>query len=187
MASSSKPRRHAVALGTRNQADFEESAAVWNALGARLPADFPDVSLSAVQVVLTAVVSGQRIESAASTWLAPSGLTPPRFNALMAIWLAEPEPISLSQVGRRMVTTRSNVTGVIDALERTKLVHRTPHPLDRRSTLLTLTERGRAQLQGILPVHFAALMQLAGRLSINEQRQLIRLLDRLCSELPNPN
>jgi DNA-binding MarR family transcriptional regulator len=48
---------------------------------------------------------------------------------------------SLSRILR--VTPR-NITGLVDALEGEGLVARSPHPSDRRATLVSLTERGQA-------------------------------------------
>jgi DNA-binding MarR family transcriptional regulator len=47
----------------------------------------------------------------------------------------------LSQV---LKCTPRNVTGLVDVLQADGLVARGPHPTDRRATLVTLTERGRA-------------------------------------------
>jgi MarR family len=38
--------------------------------------------------------------------------------------------------------TPRNVTGLVDALEATGFVSRTPHPSDRRATLIQLTKKG---------------------------------------------
>ncbi|MEO7040475.1 MAG: MarR family transcriptional regulator [Candidatus Elarobacter sp.] len=168
-------------------AAVDENSTFWSAVLVRVGREFPGASVTAIQAVLAVLACAQRVESAASAWLAPTGLTPPRFNAMMAIWLAEPSAISLSEVGRRMFTTRSNVTGVVDGLERAQLVTRAAHPTDRRSILLALTDVGRAKLRSILPMHFAHVDGAVSGLSSTEQRELVRLLNRLCASIPNPS
>jgi len=59
-------------------------------------------------------------------------------------------PMSSAELGRRLHVTPSNITGVIDRLEKKELVKRTPKQRDRRVCLITLTDKG-AELSRNLP------------------------------------
>jgi DNA-binding MarR family transcriptional regulator len=51
-------------------------------------------------------------------------------------------PQTQRALSRALKCTPRNVTGLLDALQATGLVARSPHPSDRRATIVTLTEPG---------------------------------------------
>ena len=77
-------------------------------------------------------------------------LSPSQFNVLN---LLEDQPTGLSQIelGRLLITHRSNVTGLVDRLEKRGLVVRTDVAEDRRAYRIMLTTAGRKMLQQVLP------------------------------------
>jgi MarR family 2-MHQ and catechol resistance regulon transcriptional repressor len=108
-------------------------------------------------------------------------LTGAQFNALLVLRDARPDGLPLSEVGRRLVVTKANVTGLIDRLERQGLVQRDPgaSPEDRRITHARLTEKGMALLEEALPRRRQVLAQTFAGLTPEEKTQLIGLLTRL--------
>lgn len=75
--------------------------------------------------------------------LEPFGLTFPRYEALMLLYLSRRGALPLGKMGARLQVHRTSVTNLVDGLERAGLAVRSPHPTDRRTTLATITERGR--------------------------------------------
>ncbi len=69
------------------------------------------------------------------------GVTGPQADALRTIELYG--PISSADLSRRLRMTPSNITGIIDRLEKKGLCERVRKPGDRRVLLLNLTEAGR--------------------------------------------
>lgn len=66
-----------------------------------------------------------------------TGLTPARVHLL---WVLQHEgPTTQQALARLCEVTPRNITGLVDALERTGHVRRTPHPTDRRAVLVELT------------------------------------------------
>lgn len=60
------------------------------------------------------------------------------------------DPISLSELAERRACVRSNITQLIDRLEKDGLVRRRPDPADRRGVLAALTAAGkRAHARGV--------------------------------------
>lgn len=107
-------------------------------------------------------------------------LTGAQFNALLALRDAEPEGLPLSEIGRRLVVTRANITGLIDRLERLGYVRRdTTNDADRRVIRARLTEQGIALLEKALPRHRQILDRLLRGLTEEEKGVLIGLLTRL--------
>ncbi len=69
-----------------------------------------------------------------------SGLTGPQTLTLRC--LAASGPLSSAELSRKLFVTPSNMTGLVDRLEKKELVIRAPKPGDRRVMLITLTETG---------------------------------------------
>ncbi len=75
-------------------------------------------------------------------------LTGPQSSILRT--LAQHGPLSSASLSRRLYVTPSNVTGIIDRLEKKGLVERVRKEGDRRVALITLTEKG-AEVGKTLP------------------------------------
>jgi DNA-binding MarR family transcriptional regulator len=75
--------------------------------------------------------------------LAPFELTFARYEALMLLYLSRRGSLPLGKMGARLQVHPTSVTNLIDGLEKLGYVERTPHPSDRRTTLASITERGR--------------------------------------------
>ncbi len=85
----------------------------------------------------------QLILSRLNTELEPHGLTFPRYEALMLLFYSANGSLPLGKMSDRLQVHQTSVTPLIDGLENTGLVRRTAHPTDRRTTLATITPRGR--------------------------------------------
>ena len=109
-------------------------------------------------------------------------LTSAQLNVLLALRSARPDGLRMGEVGERLVVTRSNVTGLIDRLERQGLLARAAHR-DRRATVVRLTDAGEALLEQTAPRHVEAVAGLTGCFSDEEKQTLIRLLSKLRREL----
>ncbi|MBF6510960.1 MarR family transcriptional regulator [Nocardia farcinica] len=101
-------------------------------------------------------------------------------TASQAIALRElAEPLSMRELAARMHCATSNVTFLIDRLEKQGLVTRRPHPTDRRAKEIALTEEGARQRTQIIE-RFSVNTPLSG-LSADEQQTLHRLLQQALS------
>ncbi|MGY1814696.1 MarR family transcriptional regulator [Blastococcus sp. SYSU D00820] len=89
---------------------------------------------------LTVVLGGDMTGS-----LAREGLTVPRATLL---WVLRAHgPATQRALADALDVSARNVTGLVDALAETGFVVRSPHPTDRRATLVTLTGRGSAVVE----------------------------------------
>ena len=73
----------------------------------------------------------------------PFGLTFPRYEALMLLYLSRNGALPLGKMGARLQVHRTSMTNLIDGLERAGYARRSAHPTDRRTTMAEITERGR--------------------------------------------
>jgi DNA-binding MarR family transcriptional regulator len=96
--------------------------------------------------------------------------------------LIEPErPLPMARLAETLSCDASNVTGLVDRLEGRGLVLRRPSPGDRRVKVLELTPAG-ARLRAQLLRRMTGQALPLSRLSVHEQRTLVRILERLVDE-----
>jgi DNA-binding MarR family transcriptional regulator len=75
--------------------------------------------------------------------LGPFDLTFARYEALMLLFLSRAGSLPLGKIGARLQVHPTSVTNLIDGLEKLGYAVREPHPSDRRTTMATITDRGR--------------------------------------------
>lgn len=109
-------------------------------------------------------------------------LTASQFNALLVLQSAGDEGMLMGEIGDRLIVTKSNITGLVDRLERQGLVTRGNHS-DRRATVVRLTKTAIDLLKKTVPQHADLLAELSGCLSDTEKRTLVRLHTKLRREL----
>jgi DNA-binding MarR family transcriptional regulator len=70
------------------------------------------------------------------------GLTHEQYNVLRILKGKHPEQMCVRDIASRMIEKSSNVPRIIDRLEVKKLVKRTTSQLDKRETVITITQGG---------------------------------------------
>jgi len=114
------------------------------------------------------------------------GLTVALFNVMAFIkYSRDASELSQRDLGRKLVVSGANVTGLVDKLEQKKLVSRTRHKADRRKWIVRLTARGEDLLAMILPVYAESLARLTEGLGETKMKQLDRLLSAWADLLGN--
>lgn len=79
-------------------------------------------------------------------------LEPQQHQLLLAVRAAE-QPPTITALAERLVLAHHSVVGLIDRLERKKLVARERSPLDRRQARVSLTALGRRLLERLTLAH----------------------------------
>jgi MarR family transcriptional regulator, organic hydroperoxide resistance regulator len=93
--------------------------------------------------------------------------------------LMEPgRPMPMGQLAETLACDASNVTGLVDRLESRGLIHRQPSAADRRVKVLDLTPTG-SRLRALLLERMTTPPPALRRLSVRDQRMLVRILTRL--------
>ncbi|MEP6989638.1 MAG: MarR family transcriptional regulator [bacterium] len=105
------------------------------------------------------------------------GLTESQFAVLEA--LVHLGALSQGQLCQKILRSGSNVTTVVDNLERDGLVTRERDEADRRVQIVELTEKGRTLVGSAIPVHVQRVSRAMQVLSPEEQRELGRLCRKL--------
>lgn len=104
--------------------------------------------------------------------LAPLGITPGQARALRILGHHD-EPLRMAALADHLGIVPRSATTVVDALESTHLVSRTPDPTNRRSTLVTLTDSGRAAISQMAAARRQAAEEVFATLR-PEQRETLR-------------
>ena len=100
------------------------------------------------------------------------------FARVRALRRLAAEPLTLRALAELLAADPPYVTLIVDDLEERGLVQRTPHPEDRRSKLVQITETGRAaaaRAAAILDEPPAALLDVPAE----DLAALLRVLERL--------
>ncbi len=109
------------------------------------------------------------------------GLSAQRLRIL--ILLRERGPMIMRELTSLLGVSPTNVTALIDSLEKDSYVRRQPHPEDRRATVIALT----AQAEKTLDCHCLAYRErvstLFDELSATESEQLLNVLSKLQQRL----
>ena len=104
-------------------------------------------------------------------------LTPSQFAVLEALYHLG--PMTQSEVSQKILKSGSNMTTVIDNLERDGMVRRERDEKDRRVIHVHLTKTGSNKVAAVLPGHIEALVREFSVLSASEQKDLAELCKKL--------
>jgi DNA-binding MarR family transcriptional regulator len=88
-------------------------------------------------------------------------------------------PQIMSELSDELGVTARNITSLVDALEREGLVRRTPHPTDRRATIIELTEQGIASASVVKKAFTERVATLFRDLPQIDQHDLLRVVESL--------
>lgn len=119
----------------------------------------------------------RRLRHSTAEALAPMGTSPHQARALRVI--AEQAPLRPSRLAEALHVTPRSATENVDHLVAQGWVQRSPDPADRRATLVTMTDSGRAAATRIAQIRVAAHRQFFEHLDAAEQQQLRNILLQL--------
>ena len=117
------------------------------------------------------------IDSRLRSALREEGLTVSQLGVLEA--LMHIGPMVQSELAEKLLTSPSNLTTVLDNLERDGMVRRQRSTEDRRQVEVSLTSDGRELIEDVFPSHAQRITRLFGALDPEEQEELGRLCRKL--------
>ena len=103
----------------------------------------PSTAMSAVTNVMRVQ---QILLASVDESLKPHGLSFARYEALVLLSFSQRGSLPMRMMGERLQLHPTSITNIVDRLESDGLARRLPHPSDRRTTLVELTELGRERL-----------------------------------------
>jgi MarR family transcriptional regulator, 2-MHQ and catechol-resistance regulon repressor len=132
-----------------------------------------------VEVALNLAYTYDVIYSHMSRKIEAHGLSLGAFNVLMVLSRCDEAGCQMSELGKLLLVSRANVTGLVDCLVNRGLVDRTEHDTDRRVRMVKITTKGSRLLEAILPAHYARMREMLKGLSDKDKTLLSNLLTRL--------
>lgn len=139
---------------------------VLRASAVRYQEELPGSDADAIEVLLALLRSVRVHRTAVSRQLEAldleAGITGARYTLLMTLYFSRENLLAQNEISRELNVSRTNITNLIDGLERDGLVERVPNPSDRRVSYAQLTDRGRALCVKLMPT-MAQLMEDATR------------------------
>jgi len=105
-------------------------------------------------------------------------LSPSQFNVLNLLRLT-PAGLSQTDLSRQLVMHRSNLTGLVDRLEKRGLVARREVAADRRAYSVVLTAAGTRLLRDILPRYYEEAARVWDHLPARRAAELIADLQQV--------
>lgn len=128
------------------------------------------------------------VEKVISDNLRLYNLTSAKFNALMVIkHKGRNKGISQIEIGRHLVVTASNMTRLIDKLDKEGFIDRLNLKSDRRVNLVKISKKGSDLLDQLWPGYYKKIQELAKLLKHNELRQLTHILEKWCDKISKSN
>ena len=105
-----------------------------------------------------------------------SGLTTAQFGVLEALY--NKGDLKICELIEKMLTTSGNITVVIKNLEKDGLIKRKEDPEDKRSCIISLTEKGKKVIEDILPDHINNIIDIFNVLTDEEKITLKNILKK---------
>jgi DNA-binding MarR family transcriptional regulator len=147
----------------------------------------PDLDVTALALLARLFRAVHLADAVLGQPLAAHGLQPGWFDVLAALRRAgEPYALTPTQLLRTMMLSSGGMTKRLDRLAAAGLIERRPDPKDRRGILVRLTDRGKATIDRLLPIHLANEQRLLASLAPAQQGALDQLLRDLLGGLEPP-
>jgi len=130
------------------------------------------------KAILNTLYTAWWLKTVMSKELKEFGLTHEQYNVLRILKGKYPEQMCVRDVACRMIEKSSNVPRIIDRLELKKLVKRSTSDIDKRETVITLTQSGITILEASTVI---VTKTMDGIMEINNQDAAIlnRLLEKV--------
>lgn len=146
---------------------------------------YPTVDPAALESCIHLMRVAVDMLAAWDIYLARHNLSAGRFSILMLLNREPGEPMSPSDLAARAGVTRATVTGLLDNLEKEKLIKREHSQTDRRMIRVRMSPLGHSRLDAMLPDYYKRVADLMGELSEADKLQLTQLLKKINTGIPS--
>jgi DNA-binding MarR family transcriptional regulator len=148
--------------------------------------EHPDLDTSPLEVIGRVLRAAHLADARIRPVLRRAGLDRGAFDVLATLRRSgHPYRLTPTVLYQELVLTSGAMTHRVDALARAGLAERVPDPDDRRSSLVALTERGRAVVEEAMTAHLRCEAEMIATLSGGTRRHLAALLRELLLDMEN--
>ena len=130
------------------------------------------------KAMLNLMVTSSWVASRLNAVMAPFGLTPAQYNVLRILRGADPDRMTCSAIGARLLDRTPDVTRLLNRLEKAGLVDRNRSTVDRRVVEVSISAKGVELLDEVNPKVEAVHGDLSRHLTEADLGHLNDLLER---------
>lgn len=135
------------------------------------------------QVDLNIRIASVLIDSRFSKLIEPFGISGVQYNVLRILKGVYPEGHARCEIASRMIERASDVTRIIDRLEKQGLVDRDRDTEDRRMSITRITKSGIETVEKIRPLIEKVHSVITKNLSDDECRKLSELIEKMYNDM----
>ncbi|MGI5326807.1 MarR family winged helix-turn-helix transcriptional regulator [Actinomadura nitritigenes] len=150
-------------------------------------ARFPDMDASAMQIAELVKRVAAQLESAIEPLYDDAPLTAPEVDLLIPLRHME-QPVIARRIAEHRHMSRAGISKALAKLEKRGFIERTPSPADRRASLISVTEAGKAAVDALFPRQVAIESRLVAALGADRERvvEALALLAGAFERAANP-
>jgi DNA-binding MarR family transcriptional regulator len=140
----------------------------------------PEINPAAVIAMLRIKTVSEEIQDSILDVLQQTyHLSEGKFCALIVLHQRGEKGMAPSELAEKVGVTRATISNMLQRMERDGLVYIRPAEQDGRGKIVNLTQEGRDFMEEILPPHYLRVSKLMEKLTEDEQKKLIMLLEKL--------
>jgi DNA-binding MarR family transcriptional regulator len=140
-----------------------------------LPNDIPlEFTRPKHEAIMNVLLTGTLLKRTARGFFRTSPIREAEFNLLMVLHHSD-SPLSQKDLSERLLVDKSNITALIDRLQKEGLILRNPVDGDRRRYDIVLTDQGIKCVNTVEPAYQALVSEVMNGLSEAECATLVRL------------
>ncbi|MBL1456652.1 MAG: MarR family transcriptional regulator [Methylophaga sp.] len=140
---------------------------------------YSEVDIDRVMQFLTFLRVGTDLSNGLDRYLEAHALLQGRWWVLVLLMREDDGCSSPSKLAGKAGVSRATMTGLLNSLQRDKLVTKMVSHEDRRQTLIKLTTKGQAKLDEVMPEYYRRVNQLMSVLTEAESKTLMQILAKL--------
>ena len=140
----------------------------------------PEINPAAVIAMLRIKTVSEEIQDSILDVLQQTyHLSEGKFCALIVLHQRGEKGMAPSELAEKVGVTRATISNMLQRMERDGLVDIRPAEQDGRGKIVKLTQAGCDFMEEILPPHYLRVSKLMEKLTEDEQKKLIMLLEKL--------
>jgi len=144
---------------------------------------YPAMDIDAFECYMALLEVAGELLSVNEAQLSRHGTSQGRVRVMIHLHRTPGKCLSPCELAQRMAVSPATITGLLDGLERGRMVRRERSSKDRRSVRVRLTAQGIRSLDRLMPERFRLVSRLMTPLSVSERATLVRLLNSISAKL----
>jgi DNA-binding MarR family transcriptional regulator len=145
---------------------------------------YPEVDPRAVEAFLWLLRTATDTLAAFECFLKHFGMSQGKFTVMMLLNRQPEQGVNPSELADRAGVTRATMTGLLEGLEREKMITRSHDRQDRRRAVVKMTASARSFMDRLLPDYYTKIHELMTDMTEEDKRQLTRLLTKIGARIP---